>query len=520
MRHVRPGAVAEARAPIPTLADEDIPNTTDTLRPAGAMPPPPRGVPRPGAFMPSAAALERADATATPIPGIRVRPSSPLLTAPTQQSAEAPVEKPVQRDASPPASPEQRVSVPSMAPPLAPNLPTSIGAATSSMLPGHVENVSLGLRVALGFLSALCVLLALSLVFALYALSSEPRVAASATPTPSASAKPRERTPSPAGCVLRAPAAKLYSSVERSIEPRFLDLNTERVAIGFAATRSQAAGIVVELGQLDSNAVFDEARERPVLGVTPVSAEPLTFSADRDDGVLTSPHSLDVTPRTVLGFTGDGLAKRVEGRTPELIWPLAREASTEPRVVHASPQAYALALRQGGLTGTILSGWLDADLKPASELLPVAAGAKWVGSPALAARGDALLLAFASRDSEGEAWRIRLGKAEAKKPVTSVVVHSTPNEGLGNGAIAPTLAALGNDHWVLQWTQGSAGQYRVYVQELGPDLRPVGAPVAASPKGASAGLGAVRVRGDSALSVFVLTVGGRDELWGASLQCH
>jgi hypothetical protein len=419
---------------------------------------------------------------------------------------------------APPAA-EAHFSLPVVAPPPAPNLPSAIGAATSSMLPGNAENVSLGLRVALGFLSGLCVLLTLSLVFALLALNAAPRAETSASAAP-APVKPAAPAAAPDGCSLRAPAAKLYSSVERSIEPRFLDLNADRVAIGFAATRSQAAGIVVDLAQLDSNAVFDEARERPVLGVTPVSAEPLTFNADRDDGVLTSPHSLDVTPRSVLGFTREGLARSVEGRAPELIWALGREASTEPRVAHASPNSFALALRQGGLTGTIRSGWLDGELKPASELSAVAAGAKWVGSPALAARADALVLAFAARDGDGEAWRIRLGRAEAKRPVTSVVVHSTPSEGLGNGAIAPTLAPLGNQRWVLQWTQGSAGQYRVYVQTLDAELRPLGAAIAASPKGASAGLGAVRVRGDSALSVFVLTVGGRDELWGASLLCH
>lgn len=563
MRHGRAPGVPEPREPIPTLADEDLPSSTDTLRPAGAVPPPPRGVPRPGAF--GAAAGIGDSASTTPIPGVRVAPrtsSLPSARAPSSLPAVARASNPAPfaaRTSTPAAAltaadfrvtprdpseisgmqprtfsaPEEARSeatpVPALpaAAPLPSSLParpsgvplsSSLRAASSSLIPGG-EGLPLGLRVAIGFLSVLCVLLAVALVFALRALGASPAVASTGpvvAPVTSASAA----VPAVEGCVLRAPAAKLASSVERGIEPRFLDLGADRVAVGFAATRSQAAGIVVDLAQLDASSVFDEARERPVLGVTPVSAEPLTFNADRDDGALKMPHSLDTTPRSALGYTSEGLAKSVASGAPELVWPMTQQVATEPRVAHAGSGAYAIALRQGGLSGNILSGWLSSELKPISELTPVAAGAKWVGSPAVAARDSAMVVAFASRDSEGEAWRIRLGRAEARRPVEGVMVHATPKEGLGNGAIAPTLAPFGKDRWVLQWTQGSAGQYRVYVQELGPDLRPLGAPVAASPKGASAGLGAVRARDENALSVFVLTVGGRDELWGASVTCH
>ncbi|HET9932799.1 MAG TPA: hypothetical protein VFQ35_18980, partial [Polyangiaceae bacterium] len=555
MRHGRAAAVPEPREPIPTLADEDLPSSTDTLRPAGAVPPPPRGVPRPGGFGAGGALAERA--SVTPIPGIRVaarssslpgaRPSSLPATASAAAPAAAPALTPADFRVTPrdpielsgmlprsfPAPVEARSentpvpAMPAAAPlpsvvagrPSGSPLSSSLGAASSSLIPGG-EGLPLGLRVAIGFLSVLCVLLAVALVFALRALGTPPAAAATQAVSPAPASSTVAPAPLVEGCVLRAPAAKLASSVERGIEPRFLDLGADRVAVGFAATRSQAAGIVVDLAQLDATAVFDEARERPVLGVAPVSAEPLAFNADRDDGALTMPHSLDSTPRSVLGYTNEGLAKSVAGGAPELVWPMTHRVATEPRVAHAGSDAYAVALRQGGLGGNVLSGWLSAELKPMSELSPVAAGAKWVGSPAVAARDGAMVVAFAARDSESEAWRIRLGRAEARRAVESVLVHATPKEGLGNGAIAPTLAPFGKDRWVLQWTQGSAGQYRVYVQELGSDLQPLGTPVAASPKGASAGLGAVRVRGESALSVFVLTVGGRDELWGASVTCH
>jgi hypothetical protein len=321
------------------------------------------------------------------------------------------------------------------------------------------------------------------------------------------------------GCALAVPAAKLAGTVERSISPNLLTLADGRVAVGFAAKPTQASGVIVDLKTLDTQAVFDEPGESAVRNVAPSAGSSLSFSVTRENDTLLSPRSIDGAPHTLLGFTKDALAKSVGGGAPEGLWSTATDKVTEARAARAD-QGYLVAFRRGGLAGNILAGWLGPDLTKKSELEVVPAGVRYVGTPVVAAHPRSALLAFAGRDDENADWRIRLARAEGGQIPRAVSDFALPPGGPGGGAIAPSLAALDKDRWVLQWTEGGSGQYQVRVQELTGDLAPVGSPALASPKGASAGQGAVWIAGDRALSLFVLTVGGYDELWGASLECR
>ena len=96
---------------------------------------------------------------------------------------------------------------------------------------------------------------------------------------------------------------------------------------------------------------------------------------------------------------------------------------------------------------------------------------------------------------------------------------TTPPGGAGGSSIAPSVSGLGDGGFVLQWTEGKTAEYQVRVQRLGPDLEPLGEAVLVSPKGANAGQGVVFARAPRALSLFVQTTQGHDELWGTSLEC-
>jgi hypothetical protein len=91
--------------------------------------------------------------------------------------------------------------------------------------------------------------------------------------------------------------------------------------------------------------------------------------------------------------------------------------------------------------------------------------------------------------------------------------------GTGGGAISPALSAIAGGRWLMQWTEGASGQYQVRVQTLTSDLIAFGSPQLVSPKGANAGQGIVAPFEKGALSLFILTTAGHDELWGASLSC-
>jgi hypothetical protein len=498
-----------AREAMSTLADdtERGPAPSNTIRPPGAVPPPPRPVPQ--LVKQEAPTTDKRPATpiATPIPSVFVG-SQPgvetMASAPHVHEVSAKTERMSARPDTLHELGEGRSGVHSAA-----AAPARAEPATPAVPQGSPRALLLGL-------SLTCVALTIGLGFALRALSTRP-----AAPL-AASVSSTKDAPLPSvtlGCTPLVPAAKLAASVERAVEPYFLNLGPERVAVGFAASRTEAAGLVLELSTLDQTSVFDEAGERSLLGVVPTGPEPLSFSADRDGGQLSSPRSLDVSPRTVIGFTKSGLATRVGDEAASELWRAPDLPRTEPRIARVG-EKHAVLFRQGGQAGSLFVGWLDQSLQALGDLRNIEGCPSLLGTPTLAAGKAEAVAAFASRDSEQQPWRLRLARLSPEKPARVSAEFVNPAEGAGNGAIAPTLKALGNERWALQWTQGSSGQYRVFVQALASDLTPLGAPVPSSPKGASAGQGSIWVVGERALSLYVLTVGGRDELWGSVLTCR
>ena len=396
----------------------------------------------------------------------------------------------------------------------------SVSAGTHATEPVASKTVG-NLRVALVVVSLMAAALVVLLLLSLLTRSDGDEAASSdasssAAPSPSALAPVVEVK----GCVLAVPAAKLAASVERSVPPNLVTLEDGRVAVGFAAKPTHASGIIVDLKTLDARAVFDEPGQSAVRNVAPNSEANVSFKVTRESELFASARSLDGAPLSLLGFTKDALAKSVEGKAPEELWATATDKVTEPRSARTANGHHFVVFRRGGLQGNILAGYLGPDLSKKSELEVVPTGVRYVGTPVAAANARATLIAFAGRDDEAADWRIRLTSAEPPQMPRTVIDFALPAGGPGGGAIAPSLAALDDDRWVLQWTEGGSGQYQVRVQQLTRDLAPVGAPVLASPKGASAGQGAVWLAGQRALSLFVLTVGGYDELWGAALECR
>jgi hypothetical protein len=168
----------------------------------------------------------------------------------------------------------------------------------------------------------------------------------------------------------------------------------------------------------------------------------------------------------------------------------------------------------------VLYGFLDAGGKARGELVAVEAPELGMaGTPDVAANETGGLIAFAGRPNADAPWRVHLALVSPSAKPTLVAFQSPPG-GAGGGSIAPSVSPLGDGEWLLQWTEGAAGQYQVRVQRLGTNLEPIGEARQASPKGANAGQGTLLAVGSKVLSVFVQTTAGHDELWGASLQCN
>ncbi|HEV8548124.1 MAG TPA: GYF domain-containing protein [Polyangiaceae bacterium] len=539
MAHTEP-----SRAPLPTLGGEEgMGLGSTTLRPPGAVPPPPRAAM--GASLgsvrteddatPRRAAAAAADTVPDPEaaapteirPGLVTPDTAVMQPAPArhQPRAAAPAALPASLDFDvtlgstpfesaggpvvPPPSTTLESSQPA-APAIESGKPASLGQWLKLDLPKETQLTFLFfgavLVVAVGVLFLFIV--TRSKGAAPESASSAAVVSASAAPAAPDSAK---------GCRLLQPAARLATAVERSVQPAFAELaRGERVAVGFAPNPKGAAGLLVRLDTLDVERPFEQGNDSLTRSTVPiVSGGKTTFYVDHADSELAGARTL--SEGVTLGFAGPDLVRVTRGQKTAL-WPgAAAEKTTDPHVASAGAGTL-VTFRRGGLTGQVLYGWIGKDGGAAGLVTIEAPGVKLAGTPDAAASNSGGLVAFAGRPNENADWRIQLAKVPAKGKASARTFEPPPG-GAGGGNIAPSVTPFGDDGWLLQWTEGASGRYQVRLARLGPDLEVYGDARLVSPKGANAGQGAVFATGTRVLAVFVQTTAGHDELWGASFEC-
>jgi hypothetical protein len=526
--------------PLPTLSDEALHQpATATLRPPNAVPPPPRGMPT--AMDPEG---HRIEVTATPLPSVIVSrsldgevehfPSSPppepnAPPAPQTGFVSPDPERALDStlDTSKSASKSaQQLALIQASRTTSPDLVHEAAARRSvrNSVANLVErarppviSVTGKALLALLALAALSGALAITVVV-LFMTRGEPARRPAQDPLAMPSSGAHRAT---IGCVPAEPAARLAAAADRVVPISVATLPNQKLALGFGATKTRAAGLSIDLGSLDAAQVFEAEGERELSGVTPsVEAGALSFMVERAGAGLGSARGVDGHPRFSLGQSAEGLARSVEGGAVAVIWPGGgKDKITEPRVAEVPDIGYFVAFRRGGQFGKVFAGWLGKDGSAKSRLFEIEARARYAGTPAVAVNDRGALVAFAGRETPTAAWSLLLAPSaplEAPAPAREL-----KPAGVGpSGAISPSIAGLSRGRWLLQWTEGAPGSYRVRIQTLGPNLEPIGPPLLASPKGASAGQGVVWASGASALSSFILTTGGRDELWGATFQCE
>jgi hypothetical protein len=317
---------------------------------------------------------------------------------------------------------------------------------------------------------------------------------------------------------LLSPAARLATTVERGVQPALAEVVAgERVAVGFAAAPKVAAGAVIRLDTLDTERRPDQAGDAPVRASAPVLRNgSASFVVDRSGGELGGARTLP--DGTTIGFAGADLVRRVGGKNSVLVAGAASDKTTDPRVSAGSAGAL-VTFRLGGLSGQVLYTWVGPDAAVNGYLTRVAApGVKFAGTPDAAASSTGGLVAFAGRASDTADWRVQLVSVPFHG-AASVKQFEAPPGGSGGGNIAPAVSALGDDGWLVQWTEGAAGAYQVRLVRLNAKLEPLGEARLVSPKGANAGQGALIATGSHVLSVYIQTTAGHDELWGASFEC-
>jgi hypothetical protein len=181
---------------------------------------------------------------------------------------------------------------------------------------------------------------------------------------------------------------------------------------------------------------------------------------------------------------------------------------------------HAVTFRRGGKTGKVAVGWLSPSGLKKTELVDVRTDDDFSGTPSIAANADSILVAFASRGASASSWSIALAKAKSGGHPQTASRFVLPPGGPGGDGIAPTVAALADGRWLLQWTEGASGNRIVRAAVLDQNLALSSDAVNLSPDGANAGQGAVWANGDQGAVLFYVTNDKKShELWGAAIDC-
>ena len=532
-----PAAVRGARAPLPTLGELEGVSATATLRPPGAVPPPPRALPMSTPSL-DAAGLDYGSPLETPLPGgvgsdapftalAGDLPPSPRTPQPrveplaTKRAEETSLESTldmsgsVSKKATQAALIEQTRVSEAGARPSAPGGPVPapglfIADEPLERRPKQSSLVSVRrdalsqMRVVMLVLGGLLLMAAGALVVMIFRRSE---AGANRDAAPSASA-----TPAPPGCTLSPPPSRL-STIERGVPISALPQSDGSIALGIADTKSSAAGWIYD----------------PVLGEPKRKLDAQAGTGDVSHVTATDPLLVDragadfafaqtLGPGLTLGVGPAGLLRRGDDGATGVVWPLPAGARVTPPRAAALAGAHFVAFRQGGAEGQIMAGWVRADGSAAAEPSPVEGAPKSLGTPNVAVFGEQALVMFSARADKSEPYRIYVASAAPGKLAGPAHALELPPE--GGGAIAPSLAALPGQRYLLQWTDGNVGQYQVHVRIFDSELKPLGEPLLVSAKGANAGQGTIVTTASATVSFFIQTTAGHDELWGVALSCH
>jgi hypothetical protein len=339
--------------------------------------------------------------------------------------------------------------------------------------------------------------------------------------TASASAAPEP--PPLAGCVVETRAVRIAEAAFVSV-PILVATAPDgtRAAVGFASAKDHALGMTVDPQGLAAEQVFQESvPDAAILGVVPlVRSGQLEFAVDPPSAKLTFARTIDAPKRFSIGVSSDGFSRAI-GASIDSIWPgkSDKPVITTPRVATV-PTGHVVTFRHGGQDGKILTGRLNEDGTKQSELRAVATDATLVGTPAVALNEQGGLLAFSGKATSADPWHLELARFPAAGLPERGAMVAIPSGGPGGEAISPAVEGLDRGRFLLQWTEGSAGNRAVRIQVLAHDLVPIGGAITLSAPDQNAGQGALWVHGPRGLALFLVKKDPSHELWGASLRCR
>lgn len=294
-----------------------------------------------------------------------------------------------------------------------------------------------------------------------------------------------------------------------------------KLALGFAPAPKEATVELLDPATGSSVSALHLRETARVRRVLALDASKAAVDVNRKGDVLLGRRTLRAATPIDVGESDGAVAWAPHGSDQALkLWPLPHpDARVEALRGDALPNGagFAVAFRHAG--GVWFGAFGGTPPAPFGPLLHVQGLGPRVGSPAIAASGDRVMVAWADRASKDDPWSVRY--ATFRPHDTSVEARSfaLPTGGLGEHAMSPSIAPLGEGRFLLVWTEGPVSSHQVRgISFL--DGEPTGAPFTASSEGVNAGQGQAAVLADGrGVVAFLAAAGHGFEVHAAPIHC-
>ncbi len=296
------------------------------------------------------------------------------------------------------------------------------------------------------------------------------------------------------------------------------------LALGFAPSIHDAIGVSLDPGSLTPMATVRARSAGDIKRVVPFFSGGkvvVVADSDRKGDRIQSRRFVPTSSPVDVGVADNAIVWAPRGKDSfAKLFALDGDAPVEAMraIPLPSGKGVALAFRRGNAIYVgVATG--DAVLNAEGELSRIP-GLGQVGSPAIAASGDSVVVAWADRAGKDDAWGIRWTKRSISGATNEPRALVLPEGGLGGPAMSPSVAGLGRGKFLLAWTEGPVSGHQVRAITFNADGVPSGSPLAISALGVNAGQPQATVGVDGrGVVAFLAAKGKHNELMATSILC-
>ena len=237
-----------------------------------------------------------------------------------------------------------------------------------------------------------------------------------------------------------------------------------QIALGFATGPREGVLELLDPGSVATASSLHLRATEPIRRVLVYGEDKPQAALDSDTktDALQGRRTLRANPPIDIGAMDGGLVWAPHGTDKGIkLWPLASDAPIQALRGEPLPEGkgFVVAFRQ---SGAIFVGAFGGNPPgPLGPLLRADGLGPQVGSPAVAASGDRVMVAWADRAGSSDPWGLRYAVARIGDDAIHPQSFTLPPGGLGEQGMSPGLSPLPAGAFLLLWTEGQVSDHQV-----------------------------------------------------------